>query len=87
MAATLNAVGLARQEFIATHRGPFLNDEGHRFIWVTVVNTGANDAIIERWGADLALRRDDNDEWEIPGLDAEAKAVEPREKTPGRAQD
>jgi len=86
MAATRNAVDLARQEFIATHRprmilryiqGPFYNDQGHRFVWVTFVNTGANNAIIEAFGADLALRRDDDDEWETPGLDADSKDVEP----------
>jgi hypothetical protein len=86
MAATLSAVDLARQEFIATHRprvivryiqGPFHNDEGYRFVWITIVNTGANNAIVEEFGADLALRRDDDDEWEMPGLDADARAIEP----------
>lgn len=86
MAATQKAVDLARQEFIATHRprlivryiqGPFHNDEGHRFVWITIVNTGANNAMIEAFGADLALRRDDDDEWEAPGLDAGLKTIEP----------
>jgi hypothetical protein len=45
--ATLETIELARQEFVATHRprvilryiqGPFYNDEGHRFIWLTFVN-------------------------------------------------
>jgi hypothetical protein len=80
------SIDLARQEFIATHRprvilryiqGPFYNDEGHRFVCVTFVNMGANNAIIEAFGADLALRRDDDDEWEPPGLDADPKSVEP----------
>jgi hypothetical protein len=77
---------LARQEFIATHRpriilryiqGPFYNDEGHQFIWLTFVNTGANDATIEAFGGDLAYRGGFNETWEIPGLDAELKDIEP----------
>jgi hypothetical protein len=80
------SIDLARQEFIATHRprvilrciqGPAYNDEGQRFVVVTFVNAGANNAIIEAFGADLALRRDEDDHWEPPGLDASAKSVEP----------
>jgi hypothetical protein len=86
LTATQNAVDLARQEFIATHRprvvvryiqGPFRNEDGYRFIWITIVNTGINDAVIEQFGADLALRRDEDDEWETPGLDADPKTIEP----------
>jgi hypothetical protein len=80
------ATKLAREEFIATHRprvilryiqGPFFNDAGHQFIWLTFVNTGANDAIVEAFGGDLALRRDEDDTWEVPGLDASQKTIKP----------
>jgi hypothetical protein len=90
---TRESIDLARQEFIATHRprvvvryiqGPFRDDDGHRFVWITIVNTGANDAIIEQVGADLALRRDEDDRWETPGLDAGPKTVEPFVLTSGQ---
>jgi hypothetical protein len=85
MAATQTAVDLARRDFIATHRprvivryieGPFYDDDGHRIAFVTLVNTGASDALIEA-GTDLALRRDEDDKWEPPGLDAGLKTIEP----------
>jgi hypothetical protein len=41
------------------------------------VNTGANTAIIEEFGADLAKRWDDSDTWAVPGLDAEPKKISP----------
>jgi hypothetical protein len=77
---------LARQEFTATHRprvilryiqGPFLNDEGHRFIWITFVNTGANDAIITAFGGDLAQRGSSKEDWAPPGLNAGPQEIEP----------
>jgi hypothetical protein len=85
MKATQSTVDLARQEFVATHRprvilryiqGPFYNDEGHQFIWLTFVNTGANDATIEAFGGDLAYRGGFNEAWESPGLDAALKDID-----------
>jgi hypothetical protein len=83
---TTEALNLARQEFVANHRprvilryiqGPFENEEGHQFIWVTFVNVGANTATIEAFGADLAKRSDDTDDWAVPGLDAGLKEISP----------
>lgn len=82
----LESIELARQEFIASHRprlvvrfiqGPFVenSEEPHQFIWVTVANVGTNRANIVTWGADLARRKGPN--WEVPGLNAEARAVDP----------
>jgi hypothetical protein len=65
-----HAVG--RLQFIATHRprvilryiqGPFYNDEGHQYIWLTFANIGANDAIIDAFGGDLAYRGGFNEAW------------------------
>jgi hypothetical protein len=84
--STDNLWSASREEFVATHRprvilryiqGPFYNDEGHHFIWLTFVNTGANDATIEAFGGDLAYRSGFNEAWEILGLDAELKDIEP----------
>jgi hypothetical protein len=83
---TTDALNLARQEFVANHRprvilryiqGPFENEEGHQFVWVTFVNIGANTATIEAFGADLAKRWADTDDWASPGLDAEPKEISP----------
>jgi hypothetical protein len=81
------ALNLTRQEFVATHRprvvlryiqGPFENEEGGRqFYYATFVNTGANRAIIEAFGADLAKRSVETDRWAPPGLDAEPKEIAP----------
>jgi hypothetical protein len=83
---TTDALNLARQEFVANHRprvilryiqGPFENEEGRQFVWVTFVNIGANTATIEAFGADLAKRWADTDDWASPGLDAEPKEISP----------
>src|ERR1700733_2684279 len=83
---TTAALNLARQEFVATHRprvivryiqGPFENDEGRQFYWITFVNIGVNRAIIEAFGADLAKRSDETHRWAPPGLDAEPKEIAP----------
>jgi hypothetical protein len=83
---TTDALNLARQEFVATHRpriilryiqGPFETEEGHQYIWVSFVNIGANTAIIEAFGADLAKRWDDTYDWAIPGLDAAPNEISP----------
>jgi hypothetical protein len=83
---TTDALNLARQEFVANHRprvilryiqGPFENEEGRQFIWVTFVNIGANTATIEAFGADLAKRFPDTDDWAVPGLDAGPKEISP----------
>jgi hypothetical protein len=83
---TTAALNLARQEFVATHRprvivryiqGPFENEEGRQFCCVTFVNIGANRAIIEAFGADLAKRSGETDRWVPPGLDAEPKEIAP----------
>jgi hypothetical protein len=77
---TTDALNLARQEFVANHRprvilryiqGPFENEERRQFIWVTFVNIGANTATIEAFGADLARRWADTENWALPGVDAE----------------
>jgi hypothetical protein len=79
---TTAALNLARQEFVATHRprvivryiqGPFENEEGGQFYCVAFVNIGANRAIIEAFGADLAKRSGETDRWVPPGFDAVAK--------------
>jgi hypothetical protein len=81
-----SAIDLTRQEFVATHRprvilryiqGPFYNDEGHRFIWLTFVNTGANSAIVEAFGGDLAQRGSSSEDWAQPGLDASPQDIQP----------
>jgi hypothetical protein len=86
IAAAKSSVDLARQEFVATHRprvilryiqGPFYNDEGHRFIWLTFVNTGANSAIIQAFGGDLAQRGSSIEDWAPPGLDASPQDIVP----------
>jgi hypothetical protein len=74
-----------RLEFVATHRprvilryidGPFYDNEGHQFIGLAFVNTGANDAIIHAFGGDLAYRGGINEAWER-GLDADLKVIKP----------
>lgn len=84
--ATRQQADLTRRDFVATHRprvvlryiqGPEYNDDGHQFIWLKFVNTGANDAIIDAFGGDLAYRGGFNETWEIPGLDADLKDVQP----------
>jgi hypothetical protein len=86
VSAAKDATELGNKEFIATHRpkvivryiqGPFHDEQGKGFIWVTVVNTGINAATIEAFGADLARRMDETEEWVAPGLDASAKEIEP----------
>jgi len=83
---TTEALNLARQEIVASHRprvivrsiqGPLENEEGCQFYWVTFVNIGANRAIIEAFGADLAKRSDETDRWAPPGLDAEPTKIAP----------
>jgi len=83
---TTAALNLARQEFVASHRprvvlryieGPFENEEGRQFYCVTFVNIGANRAIIEAFGADLAKRSDATVRWVPPCLDAEPKEIAP----------
>ena len=90
---TEDSIRLAREEFVATHRpkiivryiqGPFPDAQGRNFIWVTVVNTGVSAGIIEAFGADLAKRASVGGEWVAPGLDAEAKNVEPVTLTCGQ---
>jgi hypothetical protein len=82
---TFDSLDLARKEFISTHRprvivrfiqGPSHNAEGHEVIFVTVVNVGANPAIIEAIGGDLA-RRNKKGEWVSPGLSATPKTIHP----------
>jgi hypothetical protein len=84
--AAKEAAELGSREFVATHRprvilryvdGPFANDHGHQFVAIVFVNVGANDAVIDAFGGDLAYRGGLNEAWEIPGLDADLKAVEP----------
>jgi hypothetical protein len=83
---TTDALNLAREEFVATHRpqvilryiqGPFENEEGYQYIWISFVNIGANTAIIEAFGADLAKRWKDTDDWAMPGLDAGPNEIAP----------
>jgi hypothetical protein len=83
---TTAALNLARQEFVATHRprvvlryieGPDEDKEGRQFFCATFVNIGANTAIIEAFGADLAKRSDETGRWAPPGLDAEPKEISP----------
>jgi hypothetical protein len=90
---TTAALNLARQEFVATHRprvvvryiqGPNEDREGRQFYWVTFVNIGANPAIIEAFGADLAKRSDETGRWAPPGLDAEPKEISPIVLTSGQ---
>jgi hypothetical protein len=77
---------LAREEFVATHRpriivrflqGPFHNDEGHEFYWLTLANVGETAATVTEIGADLARRNIESRNWTIPGLDASPKPVSP----------
>lgn len=83
---TTDALNLARQEFVAVHRprvvlryiqGPFENEEGRQFIWVSFANIGTNTAVIEAFGADLAKRSIDTGEWLPPGLDAGPNEISP----------
>jgi hypothetical protein len=83
---TTDALNLARQEFVANHRprvilryiqGPFENEERRQFIWVTFVNIGSNTATIEAFGADLARRWADTENWALPGVDAEPNEISP----------
>jgi hypothetical protein len=82
---TFASLDLARKESISTHRphvvvrfiqGPFHDPTDHEFISVTIVNVGANPAIIEAFGGDLA-RRNNKGEWLPPGLDATPKNIHP----------
>jgi hypothetical protein len=82
---TFDSLELARREFLSTHRprvivrfiqGPSLDAEGHEVIFVTIVNVGANSAIIEAFGGDLA-RRNKKGEWVPPGLSATPKNIHP----------
>jgi hypothetical protein len=77
---------LAREEFVATHRprvivrflqGPFHDDDGHEFYWLTLANVGETAATITDIGADLARRNIESGIWRIPGLDASPKPVSP----------
>jgi hypothetical protein len=76
---------LAREEFIATHRpriivrflqGPFHDDDGREFCWVTFANIGETAATLIEIGGDLARRNRDTGDWKIPGLDASPKPIE-----------
>jgi hypothetical protein len=76
-------IKLARQEFIATHRpkvivrfiqGFSYDDDLHEIIFVTVVNTGVNSAIIREFGCDLGRRKDGH--W-LGGIDGTPKAITP----------
>jgi hypothetical protein len=86
VSAAKDATELGNREFIATHRprvivryiqGPLYDEQRRTYVFVTVVNTGANTATIEALGADLAKRDAVNEGWVAPGLDAEAKSIEP----------
>jgi hypothetical protein len=77
---------LAREEFIATHRprlivrfiqGPFYNDEGHEFMWVTFANVGETTATITAIGGDLARRDASTGNWRVPGIDGGLKPISP----------
>jgi hypothetical protein len=77
---------LARDEFIATHRprvivrfiqGPFHDDDGHEFMWVTFANVGETAATITAIGGDLTRRNASTGAWRSPGLDASPKPVTP----------
>ena len=77
---------LARDEFIATHRprvivrfiqGPFHDDDGHEFMWVTFANVGETAATITAIGGDLARRIASTGVWRSPGLDASPQPVTP----------
>jgi hypothetical protein len=77
---------LAREEFIATHRprvivrfiqGPFHDDGGHEFMWLTFANVGETTATITAIGGDLARRNASTGAWRPPGLDASPKPVTP----------
>jgi len=79
------SIDLARQEFVATHRprilvrfvqGPFYDENGLEFVWVTLVNVGETDATIVAMGHDLAKRKGRGG-WLPPGLGADAKTVTP----------
>ena len=77
---------LAREEFIATHRprvivrfiqGPFHDDAGHEFIWVTFANVGETMATITAIGGDLARRNPSTGAWRSPGVDASPNPITP----------
>ena len=85
------AHALERLQVIATHRpriiirfiqGPFKNDNGQDFVWITVVNVGATNATIFEAGCDL-VRRVRKIEWlgvygwRRPGIDASPKEITP----------
>lgn len=83
---TRESIDLARQEFIATHRprlivrfiqGPFYDDEGVEFAWVTFANVGDTTATIYEVGSDLARRNKRSGEWRPPGIDASPKPIDP----------
>jgi hypothetical protein len=77
---------LAREEFTATHRprvivrfiqGPFHDDAGHEFMWVTLANIGETAATITAIEGDLARRDALTQIWQYPGLDGSPKPVSP----------
>jgi len=77
---------LAREEFIATHRprvivrfiqGPFHNEAGHEFMWVTFANVGETMATITAIGGDLVRRNGSTGAWRPSGLDASPKPITP----------
>jgi hypothetical protein len=83
---TRDGIELARKEFIATHRpkiiirfiqGPFMDDNGHQFAWISLVNIGDTPATIEEIGHDLATRRKGSNNWLPPGLEAAPKPIVP----------
>jgi hypothetical protein len=68
---------LAREEFVATHRprvvarfiqGPFYDNKGHEFIWLTFANIGETTATITAIGGDLARRNVVTRQWLVPGI-------------------
>jgi hypothetical protein len=83
---TRQSIDLARSEFIASHRprlivrflqGPFYDDEGVEFVWITFANIGDTPAIIHEVGLDLARRNKKSGHWSPPGLDATPKRIKP----------
>jgi hypothetical protein len=85
MSATKASVDLARREFIASHRplvvvrfiqGPFYDDDGREYAYLTVANVGETAATITSIGHDLA-RRKENGEWVPPGLAADLRTIDP----------
>lgn len=82
---TRDSIELANKEFLATHRpriivrfiqGPFQDEDGLDFVWITLVNKGETDGTIVAVGRDLA-RRKGRGCWLPPGV-----SIEPRSFTP-----